>query len=101
MEDKAIRLLNLGVAVLLILAIFPQEYGYYVALRWIVSVASILSIYYVWTHDLMKTGLIYLFPLILFNPIIPFYMQKSSWVEFDVMFALYFGYQSLVIHESE
>ena len=62
-----------------------HPYSYYQLLRWVVSIVAFYSAYTthtkgssVWTWILTALG-------ILFNPIKPFYMEKETWVVFDVL----------------
>jgi ABC-type Fe3+-siderophore transport system permease subunit len=78
---------RLIVAGLLIWALARHPYGYYTLLRWIVC-ASVGYLLYV-AYDLRKTPWVWIFGAIavLFNPIIPIYLTKSTWAPIDAISA--------------
>lgn len=71
--------------ILLILAIFPWPYGYYIFLRWVVAVTGILLAYT--AHLMGKSGWVVAFVLLslLFNPVIPFHLDRETWQVFDLL----------------
>lgn len=74
------------VAVALLLgALGEHPYSYYQILRWVVSIAAFYRAYQFHEHDsnIWKWTMIALG--ILFNPIVPFYMEKETWAIFDVL----------------
>lgn len=65
-------------------------YGYYVLLRWVIFISSIII-----ANGFYKSGLIawvFIFGALafLFNPIAPIYLSKSTWVTFDFIGAILF-----------
>ena len=85
------KAMKLGTAVMLLFAIFPLPYGYYTLLRLVVSVSSGISAFH--SLENKKTGLALAFGLILllFNPIIPIYLDKGTWIIIDIMIGIFFG----------
>ncbi len=77
--------------VLLLLAVFPFPYGYYVLLRLVVCLTACLLALF--SFGINKTawvwgmGLIALF----FNPFIPLHFGREAWAVFDVAVAVIFG----------
>jgi hypothetical protein len=80
-------------AVMPLLAI-PQwwPYGYYQILRWVVTIiAGLVSLETyenhlpIWTFILVAIAL-------LFNPIIPVYLDKATWVPIDFIVSILFFY---------
>lgn len=71
-----------------ILNIWP--YGYYILLRWVVCCVAIINT--ISFNNVKLTGWVLVFVAIafLFNPIIPVYMDKSSWVGIDLIGAVIF-----------
>lgn len=62
-----------------------HPYGYYQLLRWVVVIVAFYSAYIasqkgssVWMWILITLG-------ILFNPIRPFYLERETWIIFDVL----------------
>lgn len=77
--------------VLLVLAIpTGWPYGYYIFLRWVIFISSIII-----ANGFYKSGLIawvFIFGALafLFNPILPIYLRKASWVGIDLVAAILF-----------
>ena len=83
---------KLGIAVLII-ALFPWEYGFYMLSR--VFVCAVASYYCIKTHkksgDQIKDFWYFLGIAILFNPIIPIYLfYRTAWILVDIFVAIYF-----------
>lgn len=75
---------KLAAAAILIIAIADHPYSYYQLTRW---VTTIIGLYLAYTyHQEQRVGLMWLFIAlsILFNPIAPFYLEKSTWHLFDL-----------------
>jgi len=84
---KASIVIRLISGVLLLLAIGFHPYSYYILLRWIVSGTSFYS---GWAFSKMEQhnwAWIFFIIGILFNPIIPVYLDKASWVLIDLISA--------------
>jgi len=69
-------------------AIWP--YGYYTLLRWVVTATAIFLVWI--TYNLKKTFWLVLMGLVavLFNPLIPIYLDKETWVIIDFIVAILF-----------
>lgn len=88
-------IMPLVLAVLYFIAIADLAYGYYTFIRIISLVMlGIFIVAYCMVCDQAKISLLN-FPnitaaiiLILFNPIFPIYMDKSTWIVFDVIAAI-------------
>ena len=81
--------LAIGTAILLLLAI-PSglwPYGYYIFLRWIVCVSSVIISYSFYESKLSGWAFTFGGIALLFNPIAPVYLDKSSWVMIDFVTA--------------
>lgn len=77
------------IAILLFVGVFSIEYSYYIILRWIVFIAGI----FVCFDSVSRWGrlpLVQLAICVIFNPIIPFYMDKGIWVIIDIISGIYF-----------
>lgn len=74
-----------GISVMLFLGVFPLPYDYYVVLRivtfLIFSYASIIS----YRRKNRTLFFIFIFFVILFNPIILFHFSKLSWSFIDIL----------------
>jgi hypothetical protein len=83
-----IKIISIICVILLLLGI-PSgwPYGYYIFLRWAISLLSVFIAYQ--AYKLERNLWIYIFAgmAILFNPIAPVYLDKSAWVLIDVVCA--------------
>jgi len=65
-------------------------YGYYTLLRWVVTASAIFAVYI--TYNLKKN--VWVIPLIIvalvFNPLVPVYLAKETWVLIDFVSAIFF-----------
>ena len=87
----SIRWLSVVSGVLLILAI-PSGwlYGYYVFLRWAIFVSAIVVANGFHKAKLMAWVFVFGALAFLFNPIVPIYLNKASWVGIDLVAAMLF-----------
>jgi len=75
---------------LLVGALWGHPYSYYEILRWVVSA---ISAYLAYTYFISKnTKWFYIFAAtaVLFNPIVPIYLQQQTWQFIDLASALMF-----------
>lgn len=96
-----IRWLAIISGVLLILAI-PSglwPYGYYILLRWVVSISAIILAYNYYNSKLTAWTLVFGGIAFLFNPIFPIYLDKQTWVIIDLIVAIIFFIASGAIKE--
>ena len=95
-----IKWLSVITGILLLLGI-PNgwPYGYYVVLRWIVCGASIFNV--IGFSKSKLTGWVLVFGAIafLFNPLIPVYLNKNSWVGIDLISAIVFFFAAYSIKD--
>lgn len=75
---------------ILLFALSEQPYSYYQVLRIVICGASIILIWYFIQAKIEWLGWLFIIPAILFNPIFPVYMDKSTWQLLDVLFAILF-----------
>ena len=85
--------INKIVAGLLLFAILPLPYAYYLLLRIVVAGAAGLTVYKLYEDEQMGWAFVFGIIALLWNPFIPFYMDKSVWIIFDLIGAgiFYFG----------
>ena len=88
--NNIVRTIALISAVLLLLCFLDLPYGYYMFLRIVIFISSLIFVYYSYSTE--KTGLAILFGLtaILWNPIIKISFEKETWLIFDVIAAVIF-----------
>lgn len=80
-------------AAMLVVAVFPLPYGYYTLLRLVVCVAASVLVWQelrarggvsAWTVGLALVAL-------LFNPIVPIYLDREAWLPIDLAAAAALG----------
>lgn len=87
----SMKWLCVATGILLLLAI-PSgwPYDFYTLLRWIVFISSLIVINGFYKSKLSGWALVFGATAFLFNPIIPVYLNKSSWVSIDFLVAVFF-----------
>ena len=78
------------VGVILFLGIFELPYNYYVILRWIVGCSAFFVSYQYFSTKIINLGITYLLIGILFNPFLPVYLSKTTWISLDLICGLIF-----------
>ena len=76
-------------------------YGYYIFLRWVVCGVAIINA--IGFLESKLTGWVLVFGALafLFNPFIPVYLDKSSWVAIDLISAIVFFLSAYSIKEKK
>ena len=95
MSEEIIRNKNISsvVAIVVLLLAIPSgiwPYGYYVLLRWIITG---IALFVLWVaYRLNQKGWSWLMGgiAIIFNPIIPIYLDKGTWAVIDLIVAVLF-----------
>ncbi len=88
--------------ILLLVAIFSiKEYSFYILLRWIVCLTSIYIAYL--SYEARKFSWICVIGIIalIFNPIIPFHLNKDIWIVIDFIVAIIFGMTIYVFRKAD
>ena len=85
------KILKFTTAGLLLFAIFPLPYGYYQLLRIVVTISSGISAFKAYENKNQALTIVFALIFILFNPIIPIYLDKEIWTFIDIIVALFFG----------
>ena len=82
MNKNSIKLFFLIPAILLIIApLISFPYGFYTLLRIIVTLTSAVIIYQSYKiNRINEHSIIFLFILILYNPLIPIYLSREVWL---------------------
>lgn len=84
-EMKYVRWVIAG---LLAIALFDLPYGYYTFLRLIVCLSAAYFSYIGFANEQGFTKYIWLGVAILFNPLIPIYLDRSMWAVLDIVTAV-------------
>lgn len=81
-----------GVAmVMLLLALAPWPYGYFMLLRWVVAITAGLLVYTAHQTEGNAWVVVGVIVLILYNPIAPVHLSRDIWPILDVVTAFVFG----------
>ncbi len=86
---------------MLLLGILDFPYAYYTLLRIVVTVVSAFAAYNAVENDQQPWMIIFGAVAILFNPIIPIYLNKEIWVVIDVIVAGLFGVSVFVLKDGK
>jgi len=90
--DKRPHIIPAIVAVImLIVAVAPLPYGYYQFLRWIICGISIFVAYESYEWGKSWATWVFIPVAILFNPLFPIYLDKSTWRPIDIFCAFLFA----------
>lgn len=65
-------------------------YGYYILLRWVVSISAVIIANGFYKSGLKGWMLVFGAVAFLFNPIVPIYLSKETWVLIDFVSAILF-----------
>ena len=71
-------------------AIAEWPYGYYTLLRWITCIASILVAFQAFEKNIDWAKVVFIVIAILFNPLAPIYLSRSTWIPLDIITAILF-----------
>lgn len=89
---KKYKGLILATGIILFVSCLPiSSYDFYSILRWFICGISLFFAYMSYNEN-KKIPFIEIAISILFNPIFPIYMDKSSWVIFDIVCGGYYIY---------
>jgi len=64
--------------------------GYYTLLRWITCIASILVAFQAFEKGIDWAKVVFIVIAILFNPLAPIYLSRSTWIPIDIITAIFF-----------
>ena len=78
-------------------AIAEWPYGYYILLRWITCITSILVVFQAFEKNIDWTKVVFIVIAILFNPLAPIYLSRSIWIPLDIITAIIFIYAIRII----
>lgn len=73
--------------VLLLAATGDHPYGYFTFLRWVVFLSSCLVAWVAWGSVAQPAAFLFAAVAVLFNPVAPVYMARSTWQPIDMVCA--------------
>ena len=85
---KLLTIINILAALLLLIGVLAMPYGYYTFLRLLVTVVAVINIYYSYQNKSYAALIIGIIIALLFNPVIPVYLQKDVWMVLDIFTSL-------------
>lgn len=85
MNLKTARLIGIGI---LLLALLPMPYGYYTFTRICICILSGYLAYTSWEEKISLWMWIFFIVAIVFNPIIPIYLERGLWAVLDLVTAI-------------
>jgi len=88
-NEMILKVVKIVIAALLLLAIASLPIGYYTFLRIVVCIASVV-LCIVYFENIKLLAIIFGIIAILFNPILPIYLSKETWIPIDVITAIVF-----------
>jgi hypothetical protein len=65
-------------------------YSYYTILRWITCITSILVVLQAFEKNIDWAKVVFIVIAILFNPLAPIYLSRSTWIPIDITSAIFF-----------
>ncbi len=82
---------------LLLFAILPLPYGYYTFLRLVIFICSSILAYNFYRFNSQGWSVIFGLISLIFNPIIPIYLDKRIWISIDIISAglFFFSLESI------
>ena len=94
---KLSRLIACG---LLLLAIANLPYGYYIFLRIAITIIAGINAFSVYKRKNKTLFAVFLGIAVLFNPLVPIYLDKGTWILIDLIVGLFFGVAAFMNFEA-
>lgn len=91
MNKKTLIILNIVVILMLLWAIADNPYVYYQILKWVVTGVLAYSAYYYFEWEVKVWGWVLAILALLYNPIVPFYFERETWIVIDVIAVVLIG----------
>ncbi len=89
-EKKFIKYFIILSVIALFGAVAEWPYGYYIFLRWITCIASILVAFQAFEKNINWAKVVFIIVAILFNPLAPIYLSRNTWIPIDIITAILF-----------
>lgn len=86
---------------MLVIATLPAPYGYYTLLRLVVCSASALLSFAEWEAHRAWPAAVFALTCLLFNPLMPVYLQRSQWLPIDIITAVAFAVAAYTLPRAE
>jgi len=89
---EPLKIINIVLGVLLLLAILPFPYGYYTFLRLAVFIGGSFLAHQLYQRESIGWAVVLACIAILFNPLIPVYLSREAWFPIDLVSSGIFFY---------
>ena len=96
-ETNFIKYLIILSILMLFGAIAEWPYGYYIILRWITCITSILVVVQAFEKNIDWAKVVFAIITIFFNPLAPIYLSRSTWIPLDIVTAILFIFAIRII----
>jgi hypothetical protein len=86
-KKESITLISGGLSAMMFIAIFDMPYGFYEFLR-VITFIGVIGLIYLFSFQVSKPTFLVLFSIIigiLWNPILPIYLDRESWFVFNLI----------------
>jgi len=90
MKSRFIKYFVILSILMLFGAVAEWPYGYYTILRWITCITSILVALQAFNKNIDWAKVVFIVIAILFNPLAPIYLSRSTWIPLDIITAITF-----------
>jgi hypothetical protein len=90
MNPSISKIVKILTTAILFIALLELPYGFYTFLRIVVTIVAILSAITSFRNNINGWGIIFILVGILFNPIIPIYLDKGIWMPIDIVVGVLF-----------
>ena len=91
-----LKLSRLFACGLLLIAIASLPYGYYQFLRIVITIIAVINAFSVFESESKILFYVFILVAILFNPLIPIYLDKATWTPIDLIVGLFFGVTAFI-----
>jgi len=96
-EKSFIKYFIILSAIALFGAVAEWPNGYYIFLRWITCITSILVVLQAFEKNIDWAKVVFIVIAILFNPLAPIYLSRSTWIPLDIITAIFFIFAIRII----
>jgi len=85
------------IAFLLLIAILPLPYGYYIFLRWVTCGMAVFTAFLAYHWETKWVVWVFIPIAIVFNPFVPIHLTKEIWQPIDIVCAILFAISAFIL----
>jgi len=89
--SAAFAVVRIVAAGLLLWALAPHPYGYYIALRWVTCAVAVYTVIVAAQAELWGWVVAFGAVALLFNPLVPVHLDRGTWSPIDIAVAALFA----------